>query len=377
MIPIVFALRGVGRRHRRATRRQAQGRRRARTDLGDRRVRRLPHPAGAEPLAPGTGGYTGRVLRLRRRLRRAPGRHVARLRAGKLRRAPDLNHDIDHRRRPPTHCPYCALQCAMTLTRDGCRGGRARPPVVVAGRDFPTNRGGLCKKGWTSAELLRSPSRLLAPLVRGADGELHESGWDDALDLVADRLREHPCRRTAPTPSPSSAAAASRTRRPTSSASSPGSRSARAASTTTAGSACRRPRPPATGRSASTAGCRSRSRTSTGHPPCSCSAANAGRDDAAVHRAPRRRAGGRRAHRGRPAPHRHGAAHRRGQGHPRAARPGHRPRAAARAHPRRDRRGPRRRRVPRRAHDGIRPPAAERRRLVARARAVGHRACRR
>ena len=44
------------------------------------------------------------------------------------------------------------------------------PPVEVAGRDFPTNRGGLCKKGWTSAELLRSPQRLLAPLVRGADG---------------------------------------------------------------------------------------------------------------------------------------------------------------------------------------------------------------
>jgi assimilatory nitrate reductase catalytic subunit len=65
----------------------------------------------------------------------------------------------------------------------------ATAPVSVAGRDFPTNRGGLCKKGWTSAELLRAPSRLTAPLVRGADGALHEASWDEALDLVAIRLR--------------------------------------------------------------------------------------------------------------------------------------------------------------------------------------------
>lgn len=94
----------------------------------------------------------------------------------------------------PTHCPYCALQCAMSLTASpsASPAGRAdasSAPVTVVGRDFPTNRGGLCKKGWTSAELLRAPSRLLAPLVRGEDGELHERGWDEALDLVAARLR--------------------------------------------------------------------------------------------------------------------------------------------------------------------------------------------
>ena len=93
----------------------------------------------------------------------------------------------------PTHCPYCALQCAMTLTPTDASGAAAptdAPPVTVAGREFPTNRGGLCKKGWTSAELLRAPSRLGAPLVRGADGALHEASWDEALDLVAGRLRD-------------------------------------------------------------------------------------------------------------------------------------------------------------------------------------------
>ena len=86
-----------------------------------------------------------------------------------------------------THCPYCALQCAMTLTRAVDAPADAAP-VVVAGRDFPTNRGGLCKKGWTSAELLRSPARLTAPLVR-VDGTLRETSWESALDLVADRVR--------------------------------------------------------------------------------------------------------------------------------------------------------------------------------------------
>ncbi len=83
-----------------------------------------------------------------------------------------------------THCPYCALQCAMTLTPRPA----ASVPVEVSGRDFPTNRGGLCKKGWTSAELLASPDRLTTPLLRGGDGELHPIGWDAALDLVAEQL---------------------------------------------------------------------------------------------------------------------------------------------------------------------------------------------
>lgn len=87
-----------------------------------------------------------------------------------------------------THCPYCALQCAMTLTPVPTPDA-ATAPVIVAGREFPTNRGGLCKKGWTSAELLASPSRLGAPLVRGADGALHESTWAEALDLIAASLR--------------------------------------------------------------------------------------------------------------------------------------------------------------------------------------------
>ncbi|QIS38894.1 molybdopterin oxidoreductase family protein [Clavibacter capsici] len=93
------------------------------------------------------------------------------------------------------HCPYCALQCAMTLTPTGAgaAAGAASPagPVLeVAGRDFPTNRGGLCRKGWTSAEVLTAAGRLTHPLVRDASGELVRATWDAALDLVADSLRD-------------------------------------------------------------------------------------------------------------------------------------------------------------------------------------------
>ncbi|WP_020392545.1 molybdopterin oxidoreductase family protein [Kribbella catacumbae] len=83
-----------------------------------------------------------------------------------------------------THCPYCALQCATTLHPVERPGG-----VEVRPRDFPTNRGGLCRKGWTAAEVLTVPDRLTTPLLRNADGELVEASWDEALDFVADRVR--------------------------------------------------------------------------------------------------------------------------------------------------------------------------------------------
>ena len=55
-----------------------------------------------------------------------------------------------------THCPYCSLQCGMSLHEsDGL--------LRIGTRDFPTNRGGLCQKGWTAADLL---TRLLAEVAR-------------------------------------------------------------------------------------------------------------------------------------------------------------------------------------------------------------------
>ncbi|WP_442932437.1 molybdopterin oxidoreductase family protein [Micromonospora sp. NBC_01699] len=58
--------------------------------------------------------------------------------------------------------------------------------IEVRSRQFPTNRGGLCQKGWTAAELLDHPDRLTTPLVRDPDtAELRPATWDEALDRVA------------------------------------------------------------------------------------------------------------------------------------------------------------------------------------------------
>jgi assimilatory nitrate reductase catalytic subunit len=80
-----------------------------------------------------------------------------------------------------THCPYCSLQCGITLTPkpDGT--------LSLAGReDFPVNRGGLCIKGATATELLDHPERLTAPLVRDSrDDPFRPATWDEALDRIA------------------------------------------------------------------------------------------------------------------------------------------------------------------------------------------------
>jgi assimilatory nitrate reductase catalytic subunit len=84
-----------------------------------------------------------------------------------------------------THCPYCSLQCGMNVTA----GDR---PATLVPAEFPTNKGGLCSKGWSSTELLDHPERLLRPLVRATPGDrtspLVEATWDDALGRLVDAI---------------------------------------------------------------------------------------------------------------------------------------------------------------------------------------------
>lgn len=101
-----------------------------------------------------------------------------------------------------THCPYCALQCAMTLTPATQPGSAPAPaavsagpaaaaaPLEVSGRDFPTNRGGLCRKGWTSASLLRHNGRVTEPMLKGSDGVHQPISWDQALMLITAAVKD-------------------------------------------------------------------------------------------------------------------------------------------------------------------------------------------
>lgn len=81
-----------------------------------------------------------------------------------------------------THCPYCSLQCGMRLSG-------TRTLEVTEWPEFPVTKGAMCRKGWTSTALLKHRERLTQPLVRDtATGEFRPASWDEALDLVADRL---------------------------------------------------------------------------------------------------------------------------------------------------------------------------------------------
>lgn len=81
-----------------------------------------------------------------------------------------------------THCPYCALQCAMTIT--------ATPALEVVPRRHPANRGGLCQKGWTSAAVVSAPDRLTSPMLRCRGSDPVPVTWEVALDHIAARVRD-------------------------------------------------------------------------------------------------------------------------------------------------------------------------------------------
>ena len=47
------------------------------------------------------------------------------------------------------------------------------------------NDGNLCVKGRFANDFIQHEDRLTVPLVKGEDGQFHETTWDDALDRVA------------------------------------------------------------------------------------------------------------------------------------------------------------------------------------------------
>ncbi len=81
-----------------------------------------------------------------------------------------------------TTCPYCGCGCGLIL---GIRGPRI---VHVEGdADHAVSRGSLCAKGRFGLDFVGAEDRLSRPLVR-RNGELEETTWEEALDLVAEGL---------------------------------------------------------------------------------------------------------------------------------------------------------------------------------------------
>jgi len=86
-------------------------------------------------------------------------------------------------RRVETVCPYCGCGCNIRLHVDG----HGRVVQVSAEIGKGPNEGNLCVKGRYGFQFINHPDRLTQPLVR-RDGELVPASWDEALDVVAQRL---------------------------------------------------------------------------------------------------------------------------------------------------------------------------------------------
>jgi formate dehydrogenase major subunit/formate dehydrogenase alpha subunit len=86
-------------------------------------------------------------------------------------------------KRTLTVCPYCGTGCTFYLVSHRGRLVGVEPSV-----SHPVSRGGLCVKGWNAFAFVHHPDRLTTPLIR-RNGILTPASWDEALDLVVDRLR--------------------------------------------------------------------------------------------------------------------------------------------------------------------------------------------
>ncbi|SNY68126.1 NADH-quinone oxidoreductase subunit G [Paractinoplanes atraurantiacus] len=83
----------------------------------------------------------------------------------------------------PTACEHCAAGCSMRA--DHRRGKVLRR---LAGDDPAVNEEWNCDKGRWGFRYTTANDRITTPLIRGADGELREASWSEALLAAAEGL---------------------------------------------------------------------------------------------------------------------------------------------------------------------------------------------
>ncbi len=88
-------------------------------------------------------------------------------------------------RKVRTTCPYCGVGCQLQLHVKGDQIIR-----VTGVEGAQPNQGYLCVKGRYGYDFIYSKDRLTSPLIREANGEFREAGWDEALDLVAGKFKQ-------------------------------------------------------------------------------------------------------------------------------------------------------------------------------------------
>jgi anaerobic selenocysteine-containing dehydrogenase len=83
-----------------------------------------------------------------------------------------------------TTCQLCHLGCGMNVYV-----GKGRIVKVEGMADHPFNKGILCPKGEAVIDYVYSPDRLKYPMRRTGDG-WERISWDEALDIIVDRMTE-------------------------------------------------------------------------------------------------------------------------------------------------------------------------------------------
>src|ERR1700685_1622373 len=96
-----------------------------------------------------------------------------------------MNAPLPHPPAVRTTCPYCGVGCGVIAAPDGAGGA-----AIAGDPEHPANFGRLCSKGSALGETLSLDQRVLYPMMRGADGALGRASWDNALDRVANGLRD-------------------------------------------------------------------------------------------------------------------------------------------------------------------------------------------
>jgi len=83
-----------------------------------------------------------------------------------------------------TTCHYCGVGCQLDLhIKDD------KIMKVTGVEDALPNQGRLCVKGRFGYDFVQSPERLTVPMIR-ENGKLRDASWDEALDLVASKIKE-------------------------------------------------------------------------------------------------------------------------------------------------------------------------------------------
>ena len=85
-------------------------------------------------------------------------------------------------------CRFCGTGCHVSVTVE-----EGRVVAIEGDKLAPVNKGELCVKGYNVGQILYGNDRLTTPLLR-KNGKLEPISWDEAIDVIAQRVFKAPDR---------------------------------------------------------------------------------------------------------------------------------------------------------------------------------------